>query len=490
MSAQREQFPNIAAWMLEQTMHWAPMSASRIRWSSSVYTRRLLRARRSSITLSQVGCVPRHRPGEVASGGVPKLHLTREAIRRLEIPAYAEGHKTRQALYFDELQPGLAVRVTSGGARVYVAQGNSNGETIRVKLGPVSALTLTQARQRAREVLGTIASGVNPNAQRKLARARAITLAESVEAYIETRKGARRLAPRTEYDYRRLLYGALKPDGTRKFNGYLSPWRARPLFSITEDMIVRRHAELAERSGAQANYAMRLLSAVFNFQRARLRVGDAVPRNPVEILRHLKAWVRIERRRTRLKAHELAPWFKAVLELSTEATADLADTARIYFQVLMLSGHRPGELARLPIADVDLKARTFTVRATKNRRDHTLPMSDYLHELFAAWLPEAKKRGNGEWVFPGAGPRGHIVEPKKLVAKVRERSGLAWTPADLRRTFISIAESLDIPAYALKGSAQSQDGKRCDCRLHHHGRGAPARADAKGNGFHSCAPPA
>jgi integrase len=382
---------------------------------------------------------------------VPKLHLTREAIRRLEIPAYGEGHKTRQALYFDELQPGLAVRVTSGGARVYVAQGNSNGETIRVKLGPVSALTLTQARQRAREVLGTIASGVNPNAQRKLARARAVTLAESVEAYIETRKGARRLAPRTEYDYRRLLYGALKPDGTRKFNGYLSPWRARPLFSITEDMIVRRHADLAERSGAQANYAMRLLSAVFNFQRARLRVGDAVPRNPVEILRHLKAWVRIERRRTRLKAHELAPWFKAVLELSTEATADLADTARIYFQVLMLSGHRPGELARLPIAEVDLKARTFTVRATKNRRDHTLPMSDYLHQLFVAWLPEAKKRGNGEWVFPGAGPRGHIVEPKKLVAKVRERSGLAWTPADLRRTFISIAESLDIPAYALKG---------------------------------------
>src|SRR5205085_8077216 len=56
----------------------------------------------------------------------------------------------------------------------------------------------------------------------------------------------------------------------------------------------------------------------------------------------------------------------------------------------------------------------------------------------------------GEYVFPGSGPKGHLVEPKKLVAKVREASSVSFTPADLRRTFISIAESLDIPAYALK----------------------------------------
>jgi integrase len=379
---------------------------------------------------------------------MPKLRLTADAIRALEAPAPGEGGKTRQTIYFDELQLGLAVRVTSGGAKVYVAQGNSNGDTIRVKIGPCSALTLTQARQRSRELLGTIASGVNPNAQRKLDRARAISLAEAVEAYIETRKSARRLAPRTEYDYRRMLYGALNADGTRKFNGYLSPWRARPLGSITPEMIARRHAELVKRSGAQANYAMRLLSAVCNFAGAKYRAGSAplFAANPVKILADTKAWVRIERRQTCIKAHELARWFAAVLELSTEATVDLADSVRIYMQVLVLSGHRPGELARLRVADVDLKARVFTVRVTKNRTDHTLPMSDYLHELFSAWLAELE----GEFVFPGTGPRGHIVEPKKLVAKVRTASGVSFTLQDLRRTFISIAESLDIPAYALK----------------------------------------
>lgn len=377
-----------------------------------------------------------------------KIKFTADAIKALELPPHGPSGATRQALYFDTLQPGLAVRVTSGGSRVYVAQGYAGGDTVRVKLGPTSALTLGQARNRAKQVLGEIAAGVNPNAERRADRARSVTLAEAFEAYAETRRRAKELAPRTEYDFRRLLYGAKKKDGTRKFNGYLSPWRARPLASITRALVARKHAELVQRSGAQANYAMRMFSTVYSFARARYGLaGTELPENPVRVLSELKAWYRLERRSTRIQAHELKRWFAAVQGLATPATKDLADAVRVYLQVLVLSGHRPGELARMKRADVDLKARTFTVRGTKNRSDHTLPMSDYLHELLEAWLDGQK----GEWVFPSEhGSCGHLVEPKKLVAKVREASGVAFTPADLRRTFISIAESLDIPAYALK----------------------------------------
>lgn len=379
---------------------------------------------------------------------VPKLTLTREAIRALEVPAHGEGGATRQALYYDELQPGLAVRVTSGGSRVYVAEASRGGQNIRVKIARVSDVTLTQARQRAREVLGSIASGVNPNAERRIERARSVTFAEAFEAYVETRKAARRLAKRTEYDYRRLLYGSFNADGTRKFNGYLSPWRARPLASITPEMIARRHAELVKRSGAQANYAMRLLCAVCNFAGAKYRAGGAplFAANPVKILSDTKAWVRIDRRSTVVRVHELPAWFRAVHALDSDSNNNLVDAVRDYLLLEILTGLRPGEGRRIRIADVDLKARVFTVRATKNRTDHTLPMSDYLVELFTRRLEGLR----GEYVFPGAGPQGHLVEPKKLVAKVRESSGLAFTVADLRRTFISIAESLDIPAYALK----------------------------------------
>src|SRR4051812_13732254 len=66
---------------------------------------------------------------------MPKLHLTREAIRAFALPPHGEGGSTRQVLYYDELQPGLGVRVTSGGSKVYVVEASHDGKTIRVKLG-------------------------------------------------------------------------------------------------------------------------------------------------------------------------------------------------------------------------------------------------------------------------------------------------------------------------------------------------------------------
>jgi integrase len=53
-------------------------------------------------------------------------------------------------------------------------------------------------------------------------------------------------------------------------------------------------------------------------------------------------------------------------------------------------------------------------------------------------------------VFPSRSKTGHITETKTFTQRVSEASGVNFTMHDLRRTFIAIAESLDIPAYALK----------------------------------------
>lgn len=45
---------------------------------------------------------------------------------------------------------------------------------------------------------------------------------------------------------------------------------------------------------------------------------------------------------------------------------------------------------------------------------------------------------------------GHIIKPRKQMANVTKLSGIHFTVHDLRRTFITIAEGLDISAYALK----------------------------------------
>jgi integrase len=50
-------------------------------------------------------------------------------------------------------------------------------------------------------------------------------------------------------------------------------------------------------------------------------------------------------------------------------------------------------------------------------------------------------------------------DPKKQVAKVRKISKVYFNIHDLRRTFITIAESLDTPAYALKQLINHKDAR-------------------------------
>ncbi|MBK7362181.1 MAG: tyrosine-type recombinase/integrase [Micavibrio sp.] len=98
-------------------------------------------------------------------------------------------------------------------------------------------------------------------------------------------------------------------------------------------------------------------------------------------------------------------------------------------------------------SDIDFTDRTLTVPETKNGEDLTLPLSDYLYDLLQT---RRKRYGNYKFVFPGSGKSGHLEEPKKAARRVKDMTGIVFTIHDLRRTFITIAESLDISMYALK----------------------------------------
>lgn len=53
------------------------------------------------------------------------------------------------------------------------------------------------------------------------------------------------------------------------------------------------------------------------------------------------------------------------------------------------------------------------------------------------------------FVFRGNGRSGFLIEPKRQIVKVIEASGVSFTLHDLRRTFITIAESIDISPYTI-----------------------------------------
>jgi integrase len=123
------------------------------------------------------------------------------------------------------------------------------------------------------------------------------------------------------------------------------------------------------------------------------------------------------------------------------------DYSRDYLLIALFTGMRRNEIASLRWDYIDLRERALHIPKTKNGDPLDLPLSDFLADLFTARKEAA---GASPWVFPSFGRKGHIVETKTFTARVTERSGVEFTLHDLRRTFITIAESLDIPHYALK----------------------------------------
>jgi len=175
--------------------------------------------------------------------------------------------------------------------------------------------------------------------------------------------------------------------------------------------------------------------------------GDSIFRvNPVNRITQLRARYRINRRVTLIKHYDLAAWYEAVMNLKNDSVAPNREAVRDFLLLVLFTGLRRSEAAKLRWSRVDFRDRTLTVVDTKNRTDHTLPLTSFLYEL----LEERKAKATTPFVFANELGLGGLTDPKKQIRNVVLESGVNFTVHDLRRTFITIAESLDISAYALK----------------------------------------
>ncbi len=341
-----------------------------------------------------------------------------------------------QIFYRDEQLKGFALRVTAGGVKSFVVETVIGNKVRRMTLGKYGKLTAEEARKEAQSLLGRIARGANPIAEKKVQKAKGITLRQAFEDYLKARKSLKKT---TITDYHRVL------------NQVVPDWMGKTIANISKEMIAKRHTQYGDsNSKARANLAMRLLRAIYNFAINQYQTDEGVAlilTNPVKFLSHARSWYRIDRRQTVIKQHQLADWHKGLMRLSEYYPSDQAEMWQDYFLLVLFTGMRRTEAASLRWEDVDLKAKTFTLRDTKNRDPHTLPMSDFIEKLFARRRQVTKR---GEFVFPADSGSGHITEPRKAMLNVVQLSRVEFTIHDLRRTFITTAESLDIAAYALK----------------------------------------
>lgn len=363
------------------------------------------------------------------SASISPIRITKTVVDRLNAPAAG------QIFTRDVELKGFAVRITSSGAKSFILEKRIDGKVKRLTLGRYPELTVEQARKEAHKFLGHIATGRNPSAEKKHNALQGTALQQAFDDFVSARKS---LKPRTLYDYQRLMKVAF-PD-----------WQNKALVDISKEMVAKRHTKIGSEHGeAYANLSMRFLRALLNFSIAQYEdgKGNAILReNPVVRLTQTRAWYRVDRRQTVIKPHQLAPWYQGVMLLKHDKTSPQSALVADYLLFLLFTGLRRQEAATLKWSDIDLQGRSFTIRDTKNREPLTLPLTDFIFSL----LESRKAAADSEYVFAGTGKAGYLIEPRHQVQKVREVSGISFTLHDLRRTFITSAESIDISAYALK----------------------------------------
>ncbi len=356
-----------------------------------------------------------------------RIRINNTNVGSLKPPKKLANGKPAQDYYRDDQLQGFGVRVSTNGAKSYFVEKRYNGKNKRITIGKHGQITPEQARKQAQVLLGSITLGNDPIEERRAKRVRGTTLGDCYQDYLKVRK---HLKPNTLHDYE------------RNINGAFSDWIDLPLSEITKAMVEKRHQALGKKSHARANNAMRMLRALFNFAINQYEDKDGQPVvqfNPVDRLSKTRAWYTIKRRQTLLTPTQIKPWYEATMKLNQETTRD-------YLHFLLFTGLRRSEAMSLTWDNVDFNERSFLIPDTKNSEPHQLPMSSFLEDLLTRRHLQAEKI----WVFPSPVTNGPLKEPRTAVARITEETGITFKLHDLRRTFITIAESLDIPAYALK----------------------------------------
>jgi hypothetical protein len=92
----------------------------------------------------------------------PGLRLTKSIIDKLEV---APGRD--QSFYRDVRLKGFALRITANGVKSFIVETRINGRVKRVTLGKYGNITAEEARKQAKSLLGSVAKGNDPIAEKK-----------------------------------------------------------------------------------------------------------------------------------------------------------------------------------------------------------------------------------------------------------------------------------------------------------------------------------
>jgi integrase len=355
---------------------------------------------------------------------MPTVNLTARFIDSLKTPA-------KRTEWFDEGVPGLCLRITETGHKSWGLYYRLAGRQQRISLGNYVALSLKEARSKARVALNDVANRRNPLAA-KIEERTAETFRAMATEYIERYAKANK---KSWEEDERMIHHDLLP--------FFGATRVKEITRREVNSILEQKAATAP---IQANRLRSLLNKMFRWA---IRKGEfGIENNPV-YLTEMPGGKESARERVLSESEIKAFW-------STSDKLREADKAHRKYRMLtaatlklrLLTAQRGDEVMSMEWGEIDGDWWTIPGSKTKNGLTHRVFLTAHSLRIIegARILCEGKI---SQYVFPG--PRGgHIDNVQKAIQKIRSLTGIDFRGHDLRRTAATQMTSMGIPRFTVQ----------------------------------------
>lgn len=351
-----------------------------------------------------------------------KRKLTTKFIESLP-PATDKRYEAR-----DTLIPGLHLRVSATGRKVWYLSARVDRRNRRIKLGNYPALSLSDVRERARDILRDIDLGAFEKSDAGSPEAPVPTLGEVIPQFIELHAKPRNREWR----------------GTESILTKFAALNSTPINQIKRADVVRAlDAIVAGGAPTRANRALAAVKKLMNWCIDR----GIIETSPVAALK--PPTKEIARERVLTETEMAACW---------DAATDEGFPFEQFVQLLILTGQRRGEVSGMRWSELDFDNGLWTLPAkrTKNASSHIVPLAPLAIDI----LKSVPRFLDSDLVFTTNGKT-----PISGFGRLKERLDLAvgldaddWRFHDLRRTMATNMAMMRIQPHIIEAILNHKSG--------------------------------
>ncbi|MEJ1996030.1 MAG: tyrosine-type recombinase/integrase [Limibacillus sp.] len=330
---------------------------------------------------------------------------------------------------------GFGLRVSASGVRSFVLRYSLHGRERLYTIGHHPTWSAAAARKEASRLRRMVDVGKDPLTERN-APLKDRLFSDLADRYIKEHLPRKRP-------------GSQKNDLSMLRKHLLPHFKNRCLRELSHQEFETLHATLSRTRPVTANRVLSLASKMFQLGRK----WGWVDENPLSMVERNP-----EIARDRYLTEKQLQTLVTVLSTWPDKPSSHA------LLLLLLTGARRGEVLSARWKEFDLSAGIWQkpANSTKQRRSHRVPLSDHAKHILRKM--EKEKGSVNEFLFPGLGATGHLVELKKQWRKILKAAELENLRIhDLRHCFASLlaSQGCSLPIIgSLLGHTQTQTTAR------------------------------